>query len=235
MHMDTDNQRTQLLQLIHRAFRCQPVCESLLDHLSARSLVRFSAVCHLSRDLVFAYYRYRFSINQHLARFFEDPVAFRSLQARTGTLISGSNALQFFDRTHYPESDLDIYTYPGYAAEVGMELLKYGYEFVPSWYQTGGTGFEEVEKLDHPPPSESTGPGNSLQALGDAATDADVFHLQLYDVKGMRAVYCFTKGVGKQQPPLRLQLIATSTSPLECILGFHSSKSSEIFYFPSDS
>ncbi|KAF9244263.1 hypothetical protein BU15DRAFT_86164 [Melanogaster broomeanus] len=55
-----------------------------------------------------------------------------ALTFKTSTLISGSNALQFLDRTFYPESDLDIYTHPGHAFEVANFLVESeGYHFVP--------------------------------------------------------------------------------------------------------
>lgn len=48
--------------------------------------------------------RVAFDINRCLSRFFTSPSAFRSLQARTGTLISGSIALQFLDRVRYHDT-----------------------------------------------------------------------------------------------------------------------------------
>ncbi|KAK0187640.1 hypothetical protein F5146DRAFT_1059889 [Armillaria mellea] len=54
---------------------------------------------------------------------------FRLIQAKTGTLVSGSTALQFLERTTYPGSDLDIYTPFRYGREVGEFLLKIGYQF----------------------------------------------------------------------------------------------------------
>ena len=52
---------------------------------------------------------HKYIINNHLSRFFPDPIVFRSLQARTANLVSGSNALQFSDRTSYEEADTDVY------------------------------------------------------------------------------------------------------------------------------
>ncbi|KIJ42145.1 hypothetical protein M422DRAFT_171479, partial [Sphaerobolus stellatus SS14] len=52
-----------------------------------------------------------FNINDFLKRFLKDPRKFRSLQTRTGALISGSQALQLLGRTRWPDSDLDLYIY----------------------------------------------------------------------------------------------------------------------------
>lgn len=39
----------------------------------------------------------------------KDPVEFRSQMSRHGAIISGSFALQFFERTMWPDADLDIW------------------------------------------------------------------------------------------------------------------------------
>ncbi|KAG2078133.1 hypothetical protein BDR04DRAFT_935918, partial [Suillus decipiens] len=66
-----------------------------------------------------------------LSRYFPDPLAFRFLQARTGLVISSSNALQFLDRRFYPESDLDLYAHPGHVYEALEWLVSVGYKFQP--------------------------------------------------------------------------------------------------------
>ncbi|KAG2743357.1 hypothetical protein P692DRAFT_201723705, partial [Suillus brevipes Sb2] len=48
---------------------------------------------------------------------------FHSLQARTGLVISGSNAHQFLNHTSYPESYFDLYAHPGHLYEL-MEWLE---------------------------------------------------------------------------------------------------------------
>ena len=53
--------------------------------------------------------RRAFNVNRFLARFFSDAIAFRALEVRIGTLTSESAALQFFDRTFYPKSDLGLF------------------------------------------------------------------------------------------------------------------------------
>jgi hypothetical protein len=39
-----------------------------------------------------------YNIEHHFGRYFDNPLSFRVLQAQTGTLVSGSNALQYFER-----------------------------------------------------------------------------------------------------------------------------------------
>ena len=88
--------------------------------------LRLARTCQLARDAVHAFLKRTFDINRSLLRFFLDPISFRSMQARTGTLISGSFALQFFDRTFYPDSDLDLYLYDGKEQEVTVWMEQIG-------------------------------------------------------------------------------------------------------------
>ncbi|KAI0084093.1 hypothetical protein BDY19DRAFT_898994, partial [Irpex rosettiformis] len=68
-----------------------------------------------------------YSINRQLLRFFDDPSAFRILQAQTGVIISGSFALQFFTQTIVSEDDLDIYAVTTARSEIGAWLLANSY------------------------------------------------------------------------------------------------------------
>ncbi|KAG8819209.1 hypothetical protein FRC19_010028, partial [Serendipita sp. 401] len=76
---------------------------------------------------------------------------FRSIQAETGTLISGSQALQFFDRAHYLDSDLDLYVSCRHTLTVGLFLLSIGYRFEPTARQLaspqGGNCREHLEEV----------------------------------------------------------------------------------------
>ncbi|KAG1758073.1 hypothetical protein EDD22DRAFT_784371 [Suillus occidentalis] len=76
----------------------------------------------------------------YLSRYFSDPLQFRSLQARTGLVMSGSNALQFVDHTSYPESDLDLYAHPGHLYELMEWLESIGYNLTPK-RRTGTSTF----------------------------------------------------------------------------------------------
>lgn len=87
--------------------------------------------------------RRAFNINKHLSFFFMDPIGFRNLQMRTGTIVSGMNVLHFLCRRS-SEEDMDIYVHPGHAKEVGRWLLhKENYGFCH-----GSRSFEEVVQSD---------------------------------------------------------------------------------------
>ncbi|KAH9947185.1 hypothetical protein B0H21DRAFT_876842 [Amylocystis lapponica] len=111
------------------------ICELIFSCCSPAALVQTAATCRVAKESVHSYIQYAFNINRRLSRYFSDPLAFRSLQARTATLISGSFALQFFDRSFYPTSDLDLYVHMRHRREVGRWLLGAGYAFAPTPYQ----------------------------------------------------------------------------------------------------
>lgn len=50
-------------------------------------------------------------------------------------MISGSNALQFFNRTAYHGSDLDLYVYDKHMKEVCDWIIREGYVFAPKYRQ----------------------------------------------------------------------------------------------------
>ena len=208
----TSTQNPVLQNLLTRP----PVFDIIFSDLSPASLIRFGRTCRLARDAVSVFSKRAFNINQHLSRFFSNPIGFRSLQAKTGTLISGSNALQFLDRTFYPESDLDIYTHPGHAREVGDWLVqKEGYTFLPTATQMH-SDFGLLSWLVWAP-----------WTLTFPRTDIvwEDMHVTQYRIPGLDDIYSFEKLSQSGYPPLRVQIIAAETAPLQCILGFHSSTS----------
>ena len=176
--------------------------DRILDSASPGTLVRLSRTCRQAHDAIKPYIPRAFDIDRALRRFFDDPLAFRSLQAQTGTLISGSFALQFFARTFYCNSDLDLYCNYGDREEVGLWLLDEGYAFVPSPRQDP----------------------EFAVAVDQART---VMNTSLYArLRGVSAIYTFTKE--SESVPgdiLKVQIIVAHRSPMEIILNFHSSQS----------
>jgi hypothetical protein len=200
---------------IDSIFSRPPIFDIIFSFLSPRSLIRIGRTCRLAKTSVSLFYARAFNINRHLSHFFTNPIAFRSLQARTATLISGSNAVQFLDRSFYPESDLDLYVHPGHSKEVGMWLIeREGYTFVPNQRQRDEE-FDFVDaELPELTPWNSTGP-----------TATDDFRVEHYRISGLSEVYTFIKAPENGVTlPLKVQIMAAEKTPLQCILGFHSSE-----------
>src|SRR5258705_9274874 len=83
----------------------------ILHGLSPAALIKYSQICRTTQAIAECYILREFSLKRVLSRFFSPLEIFslRYFQARTQMFISGSTALQFFNRTFYPESDLDLY------------------------------------------------------------------------------------------------------------------------------
>lgn len=184
-----------------------PIYDVLFSCLSPLSLTRLAMTCRAAYLAVAKFKRRAYNINRHFSRYFTNPIAFRSLQAKTNTLVSGSNALQFLDRTFYPEADLDLYTHPRHSFEVAQFLVEIeGYRYVPrhtqrqDWKAAVNIPLDLLERRVVPR-------GNTNHA---------------YPVTIIRAVWTFEKP-GVDQECLKVQIIEGWASPFEAILGFHSS------------
>lgn len=122
----------------------------IMSAISPASAVALSLTCRSVNTAVMDFRSNAFNINRHFSRFFKDPIGFRSLQARTGTLVSGSNALQFMDRTVYEGSDIDIYVNPGHLQEVALFLKDAeGYIFLPGVFSRSTTSSHPMQS-SHP-------------------------------------------------------------------------------------
>lgn len=183
------------------------ITDTILDAVSPVDILYFSLTCRLARQIAVRYRSFVFNINRRLRRFFRNPLAFRSLQAQTKTLISGSFALQFFDRSHYVKSDLDLYTHPGFSRSVGEWLINEGYGF--SAGPTQDVSFDVAEKSNW----------RGTRAPYGAQESSEWSE---YQWNGVWEVYSFQKT--EDGKSVNVQIIASSISPLETILNFHSSE-----------
>ncbi|KAF9011197.1 hypothetical protein BDQ17DRAFT_1272684 [Cyathus striatus] len=183
---------------------CPPIYDLIFSCLDYPDLIHISKTCRTARKAVSYFCLRAYNINKHLSHFFNDPIAFRNLQARTSSLISGSNVLQFLDRTYFEDADLDIFVHHIHSQEVGHWILAEGYEFVPTVIQSArldksNPSFEDVEGFSDLIESGSTEDEISDYPLGSLV--ANVFTFQKEDKK--------------------VQLIGTIGSPMPCVLAFH--------------
>lgn len=196
---------SQFYQILDR----DSIYDTLFTYLSPASIFRTARTCHVARQASIDYQSRAFDIHRHLRRFFADPVGFRVLQAQTGAVISGSNALQFFDRDIYPDSDLDIFVNVGNALDVCTWISQnagHEYSFEPN----------EIQQAE------------GLFTYSDAVEIFDVHHNSVnldwnrYEESAAYSVINFVSAVGF--PGMRkVQVIATSSTPMANILRFHSS------------
>jgi len=206
--------------LVSRIFKSIPeVYDRLFDVLPAADLCQVRKLSRDARIAVQAYEQYTFSPNKLLRRFFYDPLGFRSLQARTGTLISGSQALQLLGRCRWPDSDLDIYVWKESALEVCAWIKDEGYTYKPLYFQTND--LEQTLKsniyqvlMKDPVPIDQLHEDEAEEILEDIA---------LYNHNSISNVINFEKDIGSKV--LKTQVVIAKYSPLEMILSFHSSAS----------
>ncbi|KAG2023156.1 hypothetical protein CC2G_000842 [Coprinopsis cinerea AmutBmut pab1-1] len=193
-----------MTELVEEIFNCPPIYNSIFACLSPPDIYRVRLSSRMLRDAVDHFHNLAYNINRHLSHFFKDPKAFRQLQAKEHFLISGSNALQFMDRSFYPKSDMDIFAYPESVKELGLYLVKSeGYQFEPREKQA--KKFEDVDIKQR----DLT--ASALRRWGSQ-------HAWLY-TSGMNELFRFKR----PSDDVEVQIISTSKSPLDCILHFHSS------------
>ncbi|KAJ7450074.1 hypothetical protein B0H11DRAFT_1928451 [Mycena galericulata] len=170
---------------------------ALFAQIPARDLVKLMRTC---RRVYLLVHDTCFSITRLLSPFFGDPsevARFRETQAQTATVISGSTALQFFNRLTYPDSDLDLYAYRELAYLPVHFLLDNGYTYNPR------------ESPDPDQPSRSQDPDVFVQLFEAAQRTIS------YLGRGIADVLDFRKGDKK------IQLIIATSTPMEIILSFH--------------
>lgn len=223
------------LQILYfeAVFSRRPIYDNILSCLEVPDLIHLGRTSKLARAALAEYSTRAYNINRHLLNFFNDPISFRSLQARTGTVISGSNALQFLDRTYYPDADIDVYVHPGHAIDVGKWLMseEEGYTFVPTNQQEPELTFEENVGQWDP----------FVRRFNEQDDQMFGTHGNLYRMAGIAQVYSFEKKVkgreemmdieGGQVPEgiRTVQIIETKQSPFQSIMGFHSSPYLRVF------
>ncbi|TFK88768.1 hypothetical protein K466DRAFT_520276 [Polyporus arcularius HHB13444] len=189
---------------VAQMFARHPVYDNIFSRLSPASFARMSCTCRDVRDATIDFATRAYDINRRLAHYFSDPLAFRALMARTPLLISGSFALQFFERSFYPESDIDLYVYGQTdVLDIARWLEKEGYTFKPSSGQRATV--DAQIKARHTEGIFEVYNGGLL--VGDVFS----FEKQLQAVRGME-----TRKVQVVLPS------PTHRSPLQTILNFHS-------------
>jgi len=184
---------------------------NIFDELSPVDVIHFGQINKAARIAVTNYSQLNFDIKRMLSPYFseEDIKSFRLVQLITGAVISGSTAVQFFDRTTYPGSDLDIYVEHQYCRDVAYWLVSRGYEYKPSKPDQPKSFVEAFKSWN----------GNEIFPLflQDAAGYAD---------HGVDNIFDFFKSGSER----KIQLISAKACPIEVILNFHSS----MFYFTCD-
>jgi len=171
-----------------------------------------------------------------LGKYFTDDqiLHFRQLQAMTGMIISGSTALQFFERVLYPDSDLDLYVEHLYMRHVALWLASVGYRYVPARNKDLSENQDDVGRVSATQPTLE-------EALATVAPPDTVYPIHGYESHPPPRIFFYGSGGGyldataiinfvkgdASHEHRKIQLIIASHSPVEMILNFHSSMCSD--------
>ena len=119
-----------------------PIFSRVCDYLPIASIISLTRTCRKLSDL----YRYlipiQWNVDKRLRRFVQSPSSLRSQMGKFDALISGSFAIQFFERVTWPDSDLDFFVEQGQGCESFCKYLveAEGYKLVRSKEQDDPTG-----------------------------------------------------------------------------------------------
>ncbi|KAJ7587645.1 hypothetical protein C8J56DRAFT_1050887 [Mycena floridula] len=96
--------------------------------------IAFALSSKIHYHLVKAFWTRAYAVKNILEKYFSDDEAdlFRAMQMRTGLIISGSTALQFFSHLVFESSDLDLYVHVQSVLAAATFLLSIGWSFAPT-------------------------------------------------------------------------------------------------------
>ncbi|KAF8333776.1 hypothetical protein F5887DRAFT_921751 [Amanita rubescens] len=130
----------------------------VFDLLPIEDILVLEGTSRRMKELKDQYCRSIFSLSKVVTPFLEtdsDMLKFENLMKKTNAVISGSTALQFFDRTFYPNADLDLYFESKHLDAWKAQVIAFGYvrvpkdEKKPTIEDDGGyPGFAEIETLE---------------------------------------------------------------------------------------
>lgn len=112
--------KLNLLDVLQR----YPIFDRLREHLHIGEVINLTRTCKALSCLyqTLVGHRNHWNVDRDLLRFVRNPRRFREVLGKCDALISGSFALQFFERILWEGSDLDIFVESGQRA---LELEKH--------------------------------------------------------------------------------------------------------------
>ena len=127
-----------------------PIFSRLCDFLAIGDIVALTRTCRQFANLYQLLLPVQWNVDRRLRRFVRNPAGLRSQMGQSDALISGSFAVQFFERATWLSADLDMFVTQG----LHFELLKNyivnveGYQFLRSKVPTEYGTFDLIEVFD---------------------------------------------------------------------------------------
>lgn len=181
---------------------------NLLSYISTADMLTLGRVSITVRNAIRLYQRTIFDFRNFFSDWFSDVERFRRVIYDCNAVISGSQALQFFERLKFSSSDMDIFARAGGLQPLTKFLIEMGYK--PRFSKT--VDEYEAGRLLSP----------NILAKKCILRGSSAKHPLL-------GVYNFSKTV-LQGPDLKfarllIQIVIVDTEPVNHIVfGFHSSK-----------
>ncbi|KAE9402677.1 hypothetical protein BT96DRAFT_990910 [Gymnopus androsaceus JB14] len=181
----------------------------LIRELSPQERLYYSLINKESYEIVSSFSRRAFRVEKVLWPYFDhnEIDEFRMIQYHTGTLISGSTALQFFDLTVYESSDLDLYVDTKHCSFLGEFLLRIGYQFQPFKHQKLGFHKALAETI--------SGDRNERRIMRWMNGEFEE-RFEDYEGNGIATVFNFVRD-GRT-----IQVVVAETCAMDVIFAFHS-------------
>ncbi|KAF7923227.1 uncharacterized protein EAE98_007932 [Botrytis deweyae] len=175
-------------------FLCYPIFDNICAHLDPNDILFFRLTTKQISSSFNSLSKTQWNINRQLTRFVKDPVGFRSQLAKHDALISGSFALQFFERRFWLDSGLDIYVQDTNnfrtPEKIGKYLVKH-----------------ESYRLQ----------GSKTEANGGLINNVG-------QLKYISQVESYLRTSSTKERPIQIQIIYTTNIPFQAIIqGFHTS------------
>ncbi|KAF7967714.1 hypothetical protein HWV62_33303 [Athelia sp. TMB] len=198
---------------ISKGLACPSILDSISTGATPTTLINLGRTCSAVRTAVESFNSVAFNIDTFLSTLGLDPIPFRSMQQRTGSLIGGSTALSFFTRTQYLNDNINLFVQPGHAYEVARHLI-------------------DVQGFSYRPPG-SRGARDFVDGIADA-TPRSLKRRQRQDsvhtIHAIDRVHRFEKRIDRARV-IELLVMQTSRSAVHAILNGHSTATMNILSY----
>ncbi|KAF7945325.1 hypothetical protein EAE96_010100 [Botrytis aclada] len=175
-------------------FLCYPIFDNICAHLDPKDILFFRLTTKQLCSSFNSLFMTQWNINRQLTRFVKDPVGFRSKLAKHDALISGSFALQFFERRLWLDSGLDIYVQDANNFRNPEQIAKYLVKY------------ESYE----------------LQGSKTEANSGLINHAG--QLKYISQIESYLRKSSTKEKPIQIQIIYTTSIPFQAIIqGAHTS------------
>ncbi|MCJ1371710.1 hypothetical protein MMC20_002929 [Loxospora ochrophaea] len=124
---DSDDQSLaskQLISLLAQHEQHYPIFDQICSYLHPADIFALQRSCKKLSNVYNVLLRTQWNVDRGLRRFVKDPRRLRSLLGEHDALLSGSVALQFFERTTWPECEMKVFVEKGAKTEAFHTYLR---------------------------------------------------------------------------------------------------------------